>query len=149
MRSVLFAAFTALVLAACNHPRPRDISVETREHGPNAFTQRSRLRLVTYNVHMIEGAKIAAALRASPDLASADLVMLQEVESYPDEGESRACIAAKQLDLHCAYAPGYGLANGGSHGVAILSRFPLTDLEITELPYNNTVLNSARRVALG
>ena len=149
MRSVLISAVTVLVLAACNHPRPRDIRVETRRHGPSAFTQTSRLRLVTYNVHMIESAKIAAALRAKPDLAAADLVLLQEVESYPEEGESRACAAAKQLDLNCAYAPGYGLPNGGSHGVAILSRFPLTDLEITELPYNNTVLNSARRVALG
>lgn len=149
MRSVLIAAVTVAVLAACNHPRPRDITVETRRHGPAAFTQRSKLRLVTYNVHMIESAKIAAALRAKPDLAAADLVLLQEVESYPEEGESRACAAAKQLDLHCAYAPGYGLSNGGSHGVAILSRFPLVNLEITELPYNNTVLNSARRVALG
>lgn len=146
MRSVLIAAFA---LAACNHPRPRDVRVETRPHGPSAFTQTSRLRLVTYNVHMIEAAKIAAALRAKPDLAAADLVLLQEVESYPEEGESRACAAAKQLGLHCAYAPGYGLADGGSHGVAILSRFPLTDLEVTELPYNDTVLNSARRVALG
>ena len=149
MRSVLITAVTVLVLIACNHPRPRDITVESRRHGPSSYTQRSRLRLVTYNVHMIDSAKIAAALRAKPDLASADLVLLQEVESYPEEGQSRACLAAKQLDLHCAYAPGYGLTNGGSHGVAILSRFPLTDLEITELPYNNTVVNSARRVALG
>ena len=143
MRSALIIAAPVLVLIACNHPRPRNLSVENRRHGPSSFTQRSRLRLVTYNVHMIDGAKIAAALRAKPDLASADLVMLQEVESYPDEGESRACIAAKQLDLHCAYAPGYGLSNGGSHGVAILSRFPLTELAITELPYNNTEIGRA------
>ena len=148
MRVALAVALVALV-AACNHPRPRDVSVESRRHGPSSFTQRSRLRLVTYNVHMIEGGRIAAALRATPDLAAADLVLLQEVESYPEEGESRACLAAKQLELHCAYAPGYGLSNGGSHGVAILSRFPLGDLEITELPYNHTVVNSARRVALG
>ena len=149
MRSVLLVVATVVALVACNHPRPRDITVETRTHGPVSFAQTSRLRLVTYNVHMIEAGKIAAALRAKPDLAVADLVLLQEVESYPEEGESRACAAAKQLDLHCAYAPGYGLPSGGSHGVAILSRFPLTDLEVTELPYNDTVLNSARRVALG
>ena len=100
MRSVLVVVATLVALVACNHPRPRDITVETRKHGPVSFTQTSRLRLVTYNVHMIDGAKIAAALRAKPELASADLVMLQEVESYPEEGESRACIAAKQLDLH-------------------------------------------------
>ena len=149
MRTVLAAAAVAAVLAACNHPRPRDVRVESRPHGPEAAAPTTRLRLVTYNVHMIKGTKIAAALRESPDLAAADLVMLQEVESHPAEGESRACIAARQLDLHCAYAPGYGLSDGGSHGVAILSRFPLTDLEITELPYHDTVMNSARRVALG
>jgi endonuclease/exonuclease/phosphatase family metal-dependent hydrolase len=136
MHSVFVAAF--VILAACNHPRPRDIRVEVRNHGPTASPQTSRLRLVTYNVHMIESGKIAAALRSRPGLAAADLVLLQEVES-----------AAKQLDLHCAYAPGYGLPSGGSHGVAILSRFPLRDLEVTELPYNHTVLNSARRVGLG
>jgi endonuclease/exonuclease/phosphatase family metal-dependent hydrolase len=149
MRSVLISVFAVFVGAACNHPRPRDLSVEMRRHGPSSFTQQTRLRLVTYNVHMIDGAMIAAALRAKPALAAADLVMLQEVESHPEETESRACIAARQLDLHCAYAPGYGLSNGGSHGIAILSRFPLTDLEITELPYNDTVVNSARRIALG
>jgi len=147
MRSVVVAAF--VILAACNHPRPRDVRVEAKNHGPSSYEQTSRLRLVTYNVHMIDSAKIASALRSTSDLAAADLVLLQEVESFPEEGQSRACLAAKQLDLHCAYAPGYGLSNGGSHGVAILSRFPLVELEITELPYNDTVVNSARRVALG
>jgi len=148
MRVALVVVVSVLV-AACNHPRPRDVSVEARRHGPSSVTQRSKLRLVTYNVHMIEGGKIAAALHATPDLAAADLVLLQEVERYPEEGESRACLAAKQLELHCAYAPGYGLPGGGSHGVAILSRFPLGAIEVTELPYHHAVVNSARRVALG
>jgi endonuclease/exonuclease/phosphatase family metal-dependent hydrolase len=62
---------------------------------------------------------------------------------------SRACAAARELGMHCAFAPGYGLSNGGSHGVALLSRQPLDDLEMVELPFNDTVINSGRRVALG
>jgi len=149
--SVLLAVTVAATVTACNHPRPRDPSVQLAAHAPRSMTPSTgpRLRIVTYNVHMIAAAKIARAMRESPALASADLIMLQEVESHPKEGESRACLAAAQLDMDCAYAPGYGLDDGGSHGVAILSRRPLADVAVTELPYNDLTYNSARRVALG
>src|SRR4029079_2106264 len=48
-----------------------------------------------------------------------------------------------------AYAPGYGLRAGGSHGVAILSRWPLRDLELVRLPRERVVFNSPRGVARG
>ena len=53
------------------------------------------------------------------------------------------------MGLACVYAPGHELAGGGDLGVAIPSRAPLTDLELVELPYISTVVNSGRRVALG
>jgi endonuclease/exonuclease/phosphatase family metal-dependent hydrolase len=151
-----FAAAWILVavvaaVAACNHPVPRSVAVEARAYGDDARAAPAgrRLRMVTYNVHMIDGDAIADALRHSPALAAADLVFLQEVESHPAAGASEACLAAEQLDLDCAFAPGYGLDDGGAHGVAILSRRPLEDLAVVELPYHDTVFNSARRVALG
>jgi endonuclease/exonuclease/phosphatase family metal-dependent hydrolase len=145
------AAAAVIAIAACNHPVPRSVAVEARTYGDDAAAAPAgrRLRMVTYNVHMIEGDAIADALRRSPALAAADLVFLQEVESHPKAGASEACLAAKQLDLDCAFAPGYGLDDGGAHGVAILSRRPLDDLAVVELPYHDTVFNSARRVALG
>ena len=144
------AVLIALALAACNHPRPRNPFVELHADATAAApSDRTRLRVVTYNVHMISGAKIAAALRSSAALADADVVILQEVNSHPKEGRSRACLAARELGMHCAYAPGYGLPDGGSHGVAILARWPLADPVVIEQPYHDVVFNSARRAALG
>jgi endonuclease/exonuclease/phosphatase family metal-dependent hydrolase len=150
IRTAAVAAVAAVTLAACNHPRPRDPSIELRANAAAAArADHAGLRLVTYNVHMIAGAKIAAALRADPAVAAADVVVLQEVDSHPKEGASRACLAARELGMHCAFAPGYGLDDGGSHGVAILARWPLADLAVVEQPYNDVVFNSARRIALG
>jgi endonuclease/exonuclease/phosphatase family metal-dependent hydrolase len=145
-RSALAAV--VLVSACYNHPPPRDPSIELRTHGPTTATARAELRVVNYNVHMISARKLADALREDPEVAGADVIALEEVESHPKEGESRACLAAKELDLHCAFAPGYGLDDGGAHGVALLSRYPLEDLQVIELPYHNVHYNSARRVAL-
>jgi endonuclease/exonuclease/phosphatase family metal-dependent hydrolase len=152
VRSVAPAALTWVVAAAvvaCNHPKPRSPAVELRPNAGAVAPRGQAFRLVTYNVHMIKGEKIAAALRSDPILLAADVVLLQEVNSHPHEGASRACVAARGLAMHCAYAPGYGLDDGGSHGVAILSRWPLADLQVIELPYHDVVVNSARRVALG
>tara|TARA_R110002096_G_scaffold143328_1_gene299126 strand:- start:95511 stop:96398 length:888 start_codon:yes stop_codon:yes gene_type:complete len=106
------------------------------------------LRVVTYNVHMESTASIATAVENNPKLAAADVLLLQEIEHHRDEGASRAEQVAERLGMNAAYAPGYGLPGGGSHGVAILSRVSLRDVEILELPYFNVVVNSARRVAL-
>ena len=106
------------------------------------------LRVVTYNVHMESATSIAEAVENNPKLAAADVLLLQEIEHHRDEGASRAEQVATRLGMSVAYAPGYGLPGGGSHGVAILSRVSLRDVEILELPYFHVVVNSARRVAL-
>lgn len=149
MRRPLILASLASLAACYNHLPPRDPSIEVRATGPAAPPATTHLRVVNYNIHMITARKLADALRADPDIAGADVIALEEVESHPKEGESRACLAAKELDLNCAFAPGYGLRDGGTHGVALLSRFPLADLQVIELPYHDLHYNSARRVALG
>jgi len=98
---------------------------------------------------MESGPAIARAIIGNSKLAAADILFLQEIEAHDDEAGPRAEQVAAELGMSFAYAPGYGLRSGGSHGVAILSRFPLRDLEVIELPYFNVVVNSARRVALG
>lgn len=109
----------------------------------------SNLRVVTYNVHLETAAGIIQAIEHNARLRAADLLLLQEMEARDREGATRAEQVAKALGMNFAYAPGYGLRSGGSHGVAILSRFPLRDIEVIELPYYHVVVNSARRVALG
>ncbi|HEY8146485.1 MAG TPA: endonuclease/exonuclease/phosphatase family protein [Kofleriaceae bacterium] len=147
MRSALvLVALTGC--AALNRADPADTSVLHRNRPPAAARDDGQILVVSYNVHMESAAGIARGL-AGPWLRRADVVFLQEIESHAGEHQSRAGQVAERLGMSYAYAPGYGLGSGGSHGVAILSRWPLADLELIELPREGVVFNSARRVALG
>jgi endonuclease/exonuclease/phosphatase family metal-dependent hydrolase len=139
-----------LALTGCagfNRPDPLDSAVRLRNRPPAARDD-GQLLVVSYNVHMESAARIAGGL-GGPWLGRADIVFLQEIESHDRERLSRAAQVANRLGMSYAYAPGYGLRSGGSHGVAILSRWPLVDVEVIELPREQVVFNSARRVALG
>ncbi len=145
------ASFVAALTSGClslldNRPPPRDRAIE-QVAAPTTAPLPERLRLVTYNTHGMSARILADAL-ASDDLAGADVIVLQEIERHADEPLSRACAAARWRQLACAYAPGHRLGDGGDLGVAILSRAPLRDLVVLELPFIHTVLRSGRRVAL-
>jgi endonuclease/exonuclease/phosphatase family metal-dependent hydrolase len=138
----------APLLAACatfNHAPPRDPRPELRLSPASATEAPTRLRVTQYNVHGVSGDTIARALRDNAALAKTDLVFLQEVASHGSC--SAACAAAEELGMASVYAPGHQ-QDGGTSGVAILSRYPLRDVVVIELPYLSTVVNSARRVAL-
>ena len=147
MRSSLILLLAVAGCAAVNRPDPADTAVRHRNR-PAAGPDDGQLLVVTYNVRMESAARIARGL-SGPWLGRADIVFLQEIESHDRERSSRAGQVAERLGMSHAYAPGYGLRSGGSHGVAILSRWPLEDLELIELPRRQVVFNSARRVALG
>jgi len=140
-----------LVVVGCsNHGVPRDVSIEATFLKDTQVTSLPRqLRVMTFNVHMEPGAKIARALRSDPALAAADVIFLQEVER--DERRptmcSGACDLGRELGYHVVFAPGHAVSNG-SHGVAVLSRAPITSAQVIELPYFNVHVNSGRRVAL-
>lgn len=152
LAAAIALSVTGLAAAACsNRPPARSPALEVRPLGSAdaLVTAPAHLRVVTYNVHGIDGGAIVDALAAQRATAEADVYMLQEVERQQGERTSRACVAAERMGLHCVYAPGHELAGGGDLGVAIISAARLTDLEIVELPYLPTVVNSGRRVALG
>lgn len=138
-----------VVAAACsNRPPPRDPALEHAGAAVAAPTA-GTLRVVTYNVHGIDGDALYDALAAQRATADADVYVLQEVERRPGEAISRACVTAERLGRRCVYAPGHELPGGGDLGVALLTRAPVTDVELVELPYVSTVVRSGRRVALG
>lgn len=103
---------------------------------------RDRLRVVTFNVAMQSAEVIAGALEASPSLRGADVILLQEIEAHADEERSRAGQVAALLGMTYAYAPAFACSHGGSHGVAILSRHPLSGARVTELPRRDVRYNS-------
>jgi len=151
-RPFLAVAVAVAVATGCAHfnrDDPASTRVQRGGHARAAAGPVDRVRVVTFNVHSESAATIAAAVRDDPALRRGDLLMLQEMEEYPGEPGCRARQVAAALGMAWAYAPGYGHPGGGSHGVALLSRWPLRDLQVIELPRNDTVVNSARRVALG
>lgn len=105
------------------------------------------LRVVTYNLEYApDPAALASALLATPSLATAGIVLVQEVESYPAEGTSRAQQMAEKLGLGYVYVPAREVRDGGTHGLAILSAFPISGVEKMDLP--ETSRKSQHRIAL-
>lgn len=108
---------------------------------PPPTTTRSRgaistspLRVVTYNVQYgpdIPGA--AAAIANTPALASAGVILVQEIEAYPAEAGSRAAQLAALLGMGYVYVPAR-LKGDGTHGLAILSAFPISNVQKMDLP---------------
>lgn len=97
---------------------------------------------------MATASSLAVLFETHERLRGADVVLLQEIESHDSAGASEAAQLARALGMSHAYAPGYGL-DAGTHGIAILSRFAMTDIELIELPEMNVKFNSGRRVAIG
>lgn len=129
----------------------RDISTQVgAEVGP-AIADRARpdtLRVASWNVHFGEDAEgLAAAIAADPDLAKADVIFTQEIRSFPDESGSRASRMAKALGMTYVYAPSTNV-DGGTHGNAILSRFPILHAELKDLPHFHMPVGEESRIAL-
>ena len=100
------------------------------------------LRIVTFNVERGEDPDaIASAILEHPEIADAGLYLLQEEETHPGEPISRAARLASALGLAFTYVPArrYG---DGTHGLAILSAYPLS--EITSMTLPSTATGQAR-----
>jgi endonuclease/exonuclease/phosphatase family metal-dependent hydrolase len=105
---------------------------------PTAVEPPSVLRVVTWNLHYATDiAELAANIRADPTIAAAHVYLFQELEAFPEEPSSRANALAAALGTTWAYAPAR-LKKDGTHGIAILSRFPLEDVQVRKLPFIDT-----------
>jgi len=137
--------------ARLNRPDPVIADVEVGEPGatPPEESARPSLRIATFNVHAASAVALVRGIASARSVSAADVLLLQEMESSGSERESRVRQVARQLGMHYAYAPAYARYDGGSHGIAVLSRFPLRDVEVIELPRFEVYFNSARRIALG
>jgi endonuclease/exonuclease/phosphatase family metal-dependent hydrolase len=106
------------------------------------------LRIATFNVHFADDVdNLAAQIASSTYLATADVLFVQEIRRYTSEPSSRAERLATALGMTWVYAPAHTVDNGGVHGVAILSRFPLAGAQVRQLPYFDQI-NTEQRIAL-
>lgn len=107
------------------------------------------LRVVTFNVeNRTRADALVAAFRGNGDLRRADIVLLQEIEAHPSEGRSRAGQLAAELGMGLVYAPSRLSGDDGTHGQAILSRWPLHDPEMMALLRLPLPFNPRRCIAL-
>jgi endonuclease/exonuclease/phosphatase family metal-dependent hydrolase len=108
------------------------------------------IRLVTFNVHFGKNTSaIVKALKENKNLSSADVILMQEIESYRSEKIPRAQSIADKLGMHYVYAPARSIKNNhDTHGLATLSRFPILDVEIIPLPQYRLAWHSRDRIAL-
>ena len=110
------------------------------------------LRVVSWNLHFGQDAEgLALAIQTAPALARADVILAQEIESYPDEPGSRASRMAGALGMTWVYAPGrveQGPNTTGTHGIAIMSRYPIVAAEVRDLPHFEMPNGEQSRIAL-
>lgn len=107
------------------------------------------LHVVTFNVHFADDvANLAAQIEASQFVSQADVIAIQEIRRYASEPESRAQHLAELLGMTWIYAPAHTVDGGGVHGLAILSKFPLANAEMKQLPYMDYPEFPEQRIAL-
>jgi endonuclease/exonuclease/phosphatase family metal-dependent hydrolase len=126
---------------------PQALPCSVARHEPAPDARPGAVRVVTFNVHY--GADVPGlvrAIRANPRLSQADVLLIQEIESHP--GDDRAARLAEALSLNLVYAPAR-IEGDGTHGLAILSRYPMKDLEVLKLKkYDLGFRGTRRRIAM-
>jgi endonuclease/exonuclease/phosphatase family metal-dependent hydrolase len=108
----------------------------------------STLRVATWNVHFAADPEKLAANLLGSELAKVDVLMIQETEAWPDEPVSRTRRIADALGMTWVYAPARLEDEGATHGIAMLSRFPLESVAVRKLPFIDYPIRARRRNAL-
>ena len=90
--------------------------------------------------------RILKEWRANPKIWNSDVMLLQEVAHFAADRPSIGHTLAKEMNRHVVSAP--SLANRDIDGLAIISRYPLTDVELTQLAHNDMVFHTRNRIAM-
>lgn len=109
----------------------------------------SPLRIASWNLHYAaDPLALAAAIAASPELATADVIFAQELDAFPGEAGTRASRLGAALGMTWVYAPARLEDPDGTHGIAIFSRYPLEQPRVRSLPHFEQPLHERERIAL-
>jgi endonuclease/exonuclease/phosphatase family metal-dependent hydrolase len=117
-----------------------------------AKTELDAFDFATYNAHFGERPQdIARAINSNPRLRNCDVIAIQEIEAYQNERTARIQVIANLCGFHCVYAPARAETRKGmrgTHGLAILSRYPLEDIDVMELPRFELGPKTRRRICV-
>ncbi len=107
------------------------------------------IRIVTFNVHFGKNTDaIVHAFLNNNVLRQADIIYFQEIEHYEAEKISRAKKIADALSLECAYMPARKIKMNDTHGLAILSKYSLSEVESVTLPRHTMYFRTRERIAM-
>lgn len=109
-------------------------------------TSAPRLRIASLNVH--RGKRLGHVIDEfhTPQFSACDVILLQEVEEHFQINQAE--FLAARFGYHYHYLAARPTRQG-THGIAILSKHPLSDIENLLLPRNESFINTRDRVALG
>lgn len=109
-------------------------------------------RIASFNVYMPASVEELEtryeALKAERDLDAVDVWLLQELETVGGGNVNAAQWLGDRMGLYWAFAPTRPTGDGDQHGLAILSRYPIRDLERLWLPRFDLAWHSRDRAAL-
>jgi len=122
---------------------PSKVTVHRGAAAPPAPAPGDSIRVVSWNIQYGENvAKAVGEIRANPELAAADIILLQEM------GPGGVRHMAEELGMHHVY----GAAAVHPHhkklfGNAVLSRWPIINDQVLIVPHE-TILTGHRRIAV-
>ncbi len=99
------------------------------------------LKVASYNISC---KVLSEQLLSWADKENIDILLLQEIE---EEDTSAAIAVAEVQQFHYAYAVAREVVAGRTHGLAVLSKYPILNGEAFELPRFDLKINSRRRIA--
>jgi endonuclease/exonuclease/phosphatase family metal-dependent hydrolase len=130
--------------ATCAPEPVTHASVDADVDGPVDST--SALTIASLN--MAGHPQITDVLSAWVRDRSVDVLLLQEVGNETNDGAAFIASLSRQLGLGVAYAPATRFENGSAQGLAIVSRYPLNDVNAQPLARYQLRFRSRCRIAL-
>lgn len=114
----------------------------------------AELKIISYNMRWRGGEelrRLIELLRADPEIGGAQIIGLQEVDRNRERTArtNTARLIAEELGLHYAWAapPAVNAGDEEETGVAVLSAYPMSDVERIVLPHEGP--GRRRRAAIG
>jgi len=107
-----------------------------------------KIFVTSFNVHYGKNTTgLADVFTNNKTLAKSDIIFLQEIESHQAEKICRAESIANHLGYNYVYAEARQIKKGNTHGLAILSRFELTNHMTIKLPRYRIMGRIQQRIA--
>lgn len=100
------------------------------------------------SLNIAGGGRVAESLSRWIAERSLDVLLLQEVGGRSTDGEAFIAEWSRRHDLSFVYAPANSYGGGTAQGLAIVSRYPLSDVRLLPLAYNRLSFRSRCRIAL-